>query len=315
MTSATGRFPRLALACALGLTLLAWMARGVEWPRLAASLRPAPWWSWVAAVLGLAGSYGLRALRIHAELRPYGGVTVGQCLRVMLVHNAAVNVLPMRGGEAAYPWLVHRRLGVPVAHAVASLVWMRAQDALVLVLLVVALWPGIAPAARVLTAGGVAAAMLGSLALLQRAGARPELARSPLKLIRAAHTAVDALARARRHGIAGWAYCAGSWSLKLVALGVLLAALSGIDPAAALGAALGGELAGVLPVQGPAGLGTYEGGVWAGASVRGLSAADVAAPALAVHLLSLFTALAAGAVAHGTSGRRTHVTSTPSAAT
>ena len=58
----------------------------------------------------------------------------------------------------------------------------------------------------------------------------------------------------------------------------------------AVAGALGGELAGILPIQGPAGFGTYEAGVWAGASLHGGPSLRVAAPAVAVHLFSLATA-------------------------
>jgi uncharacterized membrane protein YbhN (UPF0104 family) len=92
--------------------------------------------------------------------------------------------------------------------------------------------------------------------------------------------------------------------VKLLALGGLLAALSGLAPREGITGALGGELAGVLPLQGPAGLGTYAAGVWAGAALRGRSASEIAAPALAVHLLSFATAVAAGAIGHAASRRR-----------
>jgi uncharacterized membrane protein YbhN (UPF0104 family) len=299
-----GRILRVALAWALGLALLAWVTRGVDLGRLASSLRVAPWWTWAAAVAGLAASYLLRALRIHAELGTRQAVTVGQCLEVMLVHNAAVNLLPMRGGEAAYPWLAHRRLGVPISHAVASLVWMRVQDALVLGLAVIALWPGLGTALRLAATVALAAAVAVALRVLERAALRAGGREPRMPLMRAATGALQALALAPRHGVAGWVFCAASWSLKLVVLATLLAGLSGLPPAAAATGVLGGELAGVLPLQGPAGFGTYEAGVWAGASLRGHSALDVAAPAIAVHLLSLAMAVASGAIAHAVSQRR-----------
>jgi hypothetical protein len=43
--------------------------------------------------------------------------------------------------------------------------------------------------------------------------------------------------------------------------------------------------------------------VWAGAALRGRSAAEIVAPALAVHLLSLGAAVAAGAIAHALAPR------------
>jgi uncharacterized membrane protein YbhN (UPF0104 family) len=293
---------RLALGAALGVALLAWLTRGVEWRALSGAARAVPWWGWPAAVAGLAASYLFRSLRIRAELGRRGPVRLGTCLSVMLVHNAAVNVLPLRGGEAAYPWLLHRRLGIPVADAVASLVWFRVQDAIVLAFLAAALWPGLAPGVRIGWAAALAAAVPCGLRLLRRAAAAPG-AEADGRAVRAARTALRALALAPRHGWRGWAFCVASWSAKLAALGLLLAALSGIGPVEGWTGALGGELAAVLPVQGPAGLGTYEAGVWAGAALRGRTATEIAPPALAVHLVSLATALVAGALAHALSSR------------
>jgi len=301
---------RLAMASAVAVALLAWLTRDVDWSRLSGAVRPVPWWTWPATVLGLCASYLFRALRIQAELGRRRPVRLGECLTVMLVHNAAVNVLPMRGGEAAYPWLLHRRLGVPVSHAVASLVWFRVQDVIVLGFAASVLWPGVEPAARLGAAGGLAALVLGALRLLERAATSGAAApgRGP---VRAARAALQALALAPRHGWRGWVFCAASWGAKLAALGALLAALAGLGRLEGSTGALGGELAGVLPVQGPAGLGTYEAGVFGGAALRGRSAAEIAPSALAVHLLSFATAIAAGAVAHAVSRRRPERTPSP----
>jgi uncharacterized membrane protein YbhN (UPF0104 family) len=336
---------RVGVASALGLALLAWVTRGVDWTRLDLLLRPVAWWGWGAAALGLVASYVLRALRIQAELGrriprpltlpspPVGergekrrradaaihGPGLRACLEVMLVHNAAVNVLPMRGGEAAYPWLLHRRLGVPVGEAVASLVWMRVQDAIVLAALAAALWPGLAPAVRLGGAAALAAAAVGGLRLLDRAATSSPLPQrgrgqgeGAVPRIRARiQGALHALALAPRHGWRGWAYCGGNWVVKILALGGLLSALAGLAPREGVTGALGGELAGVLPLQGPAGLGTYEVGVWAGAALRGRTAAEIAAAALAVHALSFATAVIAGAVAHVVARRRPLPSSSP----
>lgn len=298
------RLARAALAWAVGIALLAWMTRDVEWRNLTAPVANVPAWAWVTTVLGLLCSYLLRALRIHAELRTRRPLTVAQCLEVMLIHNSAVNVLPMRGGEAAYPWLVNRRLGIPLDQAAASLVWMRVQDAFVLALFVLAFWPGIPTGGRLVAAAVLAVALAVGLHTLQRTAAR-FTAPPRTRLLRAAHRAVQALALAPRHGWIGWAYCASSWTVKLFAFAVLLQQLSGLPlPAAATGA-LGGELAGVLPVQGPANLGTYEAGVYMGAALRGGAALGaVVTSALVVHLLALATAVVSGAVAYtGSRGR------------
>lgn len=293
---------RIAIAWTVGAALLAWLARDVDWALLTASVRNAPRWAWAITVLGLLGSYLLRALRIHAELGTRHRLTVPQCLEVMLIHNSAVNLLPMRGGEAAYPWLMKRRLGVPLDHAAASLVWMRLQDALVLALAALAVWPGVPAWLRIAAAAALVAAVAVGLRLLQRLAAMT--GGSGSKLLRVAHRAVQALALAPRHGWRGWAYCGASWTVKLTCFATLLSALSGLPLAAAATGALGGELAGVLPLQGPANLGTYEAGVVAGAALRGAAPAGVVVPAIAVHLVGLVTAVLSGSLAYALSHRR-----------
>jgi uncharacterized membrane protein YbhN (UPF0104 family) len=288
---------RLALAWAVGVGLLAWLTRRVRWGDLSDTVLPAPAWVWLLAAAGLGASYLFRGLRIHAELSRRHPVTAGQCLRVMVLHNAAVNVVPMRGGDAAYPLLVNRRLGVPMGQAVASLVWIRAQDAFLLGLAVLAFLPGLSPGQKLALAAAALAGVLALIALVQRFVAR-RAATLRGRLARTAVAALQALSDAPRHGVAGWLYGAGSWMAKLAALALLLSRLAGLGAVDAVAGVLGGELAGILPVQGPAGFGTYEAGVWAGVALHGHAALRVAAPAVAVHLFSLGEAIAAGALAY-----------------
>lgn len=297
----------MVLAWGLLGGLLAWGASqvsDVSWGELAAAIHPPPWWAWVLSAAGLAASYLCRGLRIHAELSRRHPVTRGQCLRVMLLHNMAVNVVPMRGGEAAYPLLVNRQLGVPLGQAVASLVWIRAQDMLLLALLLVLFLPRFPLWARGGLVALVLCGVLLGIALVQRFVARRGDAPPPRsKVVRTALAALEALSDAPRHGLAGWLYGAGSWAVKLAALGLLLAHLGEFPWLDAVTGALWGELAGILPIQGPANFGTYEAGVAAGVAVFGRSVLRAAAPALALHLFSLASALAAGALAYLVSPR------------
>jgi uncharacterized membrane protein YbhN (UPF0104 family) len=157
-------------------------------------------------------------------------------------------------------------------------------------------------ATRFLAAAGLVLALAASLRLLHRLAATPG-GRGP-KLLRVAHRALQALALAPRHGAMGWIYCGGSWTVKLLALGSLLSSLSGLPLFAAGTGALGGELSGVLPIQGPANLGTYEAAVYVGASLRARAPADVVPAAIAVHLVSLATAVVSGFIAYAASQRR-----------
>ena len=119
--------------------------------------------------------------------------------------------------------------------------------------------------------------------------------------------------RAARDGAAAWDFAIANWMLKLGIVGVLLASLANLPLGAGFCGALGGELAGVLPLQAPAGVGTYEAGVALGTQARAretpaaaAAAATAAAntdnhrlifgAALAVHALMLVVALATALV-------------------
>jgi hypothetical protein len=294
----------MALGAAVALGLLIWVTRRVSLGELAGSVRPPPWWAWALAAAGVTASYTFRGLRIHAELSRRHPVTRWQCLRVMLLHNTAVNVVPMRGGEAAYPLLVNRQLGIPLGQAVASLVWIRSQDMLILLLLAVGFVPWLPAWAKLVAVVAVLGLVLALIAVVQRFVARRGASPAPRrKVVRAALAALQALSDAPRHGVAGWVYGSASWAVKLLALGLLLSRLGGLDLLDAISGALAGELAGILPIQGPANFGTYEAGVWAGASLYGGPSLRVAAPAVALHLFSLAAAVAAGAIAYALSPR------------
>src|SRR5690606_21137723 len=105
----------------------------------------------------------------------------------------------------------------------------------------------------------------------------------------------------QHHRWPAWAFTAGNWMVKLAAGALLLSAIAQVPPATGWAGALGGELAAVVPLQGPAGFGTYEAGVWAGFALglppgaAALQGAVIAA--LALHLCLLLSAVIAGALA------------------
>jgi hypothetical protein len=299
--AARARWTRLLLASAIGLGLLAWLLRQFDWAPLVAAFRATPAWVWMASLAGLWLSYALRAERLRrewgswfaADARRGTGPGFLACLGLFLTHNAAIVVLPLRAGEAGYPWLMRRRFGVPLGESIKSLLWLRLQDAAVLATLA-ALWlPPLSPAAR----AGWAALVLAGWALVLLFGARGLAA---LAVRVPAVERFQATWLAHRNDRAGWALCAANWLVKLGVFALLLQALAPLDFAAALRGALGGELASVLPLQGPAGLGTYEAGVWAAALLdHGVGLGDtgpVAAGALALHAFALGVALASAAM-------------------
>lgn len=278
------RWLHLLVTLALCALAWSWLLRHADLATLSRQAARLPAWTWVAAAAGLLGGHGMRALRLRQEWRHVRDVPWLQCLRIVLAHNALVLMLPLRSGEAAYVWAVRRCWGVDWRAAALALLRWRLQDVAVLAVLAVALLLPLAAVPRLVLAAVAAVAIANAL--------------PPLWSWLLARSGVRASGHASGRGPwGGIVASASNWTLKVLANGGLLAALAGLPVATALRAALGGELAGVQPFQPPAGLGTYEAGVWLAAGVPDMLSSTVVAAALAVHAFSLAVALGSAALA------------------
>ncbi|NMG34046.1 UPF0104 family protein [Azoarcus sp. TTM-91] len=281
------------LALAVSIALLAWLLADARWREVGAAFTRLTPDVVALTVAGMFCSYLLRALRVYDEFRHDAGGRFGACLRIVLIHNAMVNVVPFRGGEAAFPLLLRRSFATPLPRAVASLFWFRLQDALVVGMVAAAMWPGVPLALRVLACGG----------LLVFAWALPRWARRPHGWAEGGAFASklgklrDAFAESTRHARYGWLWTIANWSVKLAAQAWLLGALLAAAPAQGVAGALGAELAAILPIQGVAGFGTYEAGAAAALASTGIGFADGLRAALALHLFVIACAVSAGAIA------------------
>jgi hypothetical protein len=281
-----GPFKRFALVLGslLALSMLVWAWQNADPLALKQLWFAVPLWGWLLAAVLWAGSFVLRAERLRQEWKWKRQVAWREAMRVVLLHNAAVLLMPMRAGELGYPLLVKQVFGASWQASVRSLLWLRLQDFLVLATLAVCLWPGFSWVWRVGAAliwvGLVAAPASLWLWLLKRRFKGMATVRSLMH---------------RRSGLAGWCLSWGNWVLKLTAVAGLLYSLApqgfslGLEQA--LAGALGGELAALLPVQGPGGLGTYEAGVWLFSGLPLDAAPLMGLIALGVHTFCLTISL------------------------
>lgn len=299
----------------LNFAVLGLFAAAVEhfwgWGRLLAPWGQIAPTTLLLAIAGMLASYALRGTRIYlAEAQIPRGAWFA-CLRLILINNALNLILPARAGELSFPVLMRRWFGIDASQAAGTLVWLRLLDLQVLATVAAACaasgWlirvQGLSSLAW-LAAGlaGVAPLLLFALrAPLQAglAGRRGKLAGFATKALAGLPHQASGLALDL---VLTWA----AWSVKLLALGVVLGLLAQVSPLAGTLGAIGGDLSTVLPLHAPGGFGTYEAGVMAllapasGAAELG----PLLAAAVNLHLLVLTTALVAGALAWLATPRR-----------
>lgn len=300
---------------AVGLILLAWLVSRLPLGSLPAALARIGWGTWLLACGALWLSYGIRAARMQVVLKREAGLWWPRraAWRLMLLYNGAIVLLPFRAGELAFPWLAAREFGTPGPTAVAAWVWMRVQDVAVLALLALLAWPAFDAPAR----AGLVGLWLVGVAVLEPAS-RAVLARLPAGLsggvtqpgwrgrfiVALGRLRLALEDRAHHHPLA-WVYTLLNWTIKMAGGMTLVAAAAGIGWEPAWAGMVGVEIVSILPVQGPAGFGTFEAGVHAGVAwLGGLGAATPAGVILAalVWHLTLLASAVLGAVICGLRG-------------
>lgn len=282
-----------AISIVATLALLAWLASDSRWRTVGDAFDRLTPGTLAVATIAFFVTYVLRTLRVCDEFRDEVRGRFGACLRVILIHNAMINVVPFRGGETAFPLLLRQVFGVPVMRASASLLWFRLQDAFVVGVLALAVWPGLHPAIRI---AGVAA-------LVAVAWYLPRWARAPHdwagrgKIVAKLGLLRDIFTEATGRSRYGWWWTIANWSLKLAVQGWLLALILGTSFTTAFPGVVGAEGAAILPVQGVAGFGTYEAAAAAALLTSGITMKSGLQAALALHLFILCSAVVTGAIA------------------
>ncbi len=269
----------LALAVVLVVQwLVGWAEVGRAWLQIPPS-------ALAAAMLLMTVSYLLRAARL-ARLAGVAGVvaTAWQWVRISVLHTCAVNVLPMRAGEGALPWMLKRHGDLSLPRGLGLVVALRLQDLVVMAALglvvVVTLWAG-------LMAGALAALpvlLLGRWVVRTWPGWLLRwLDRGPVWVARLAWPL--RLLAARPPGVY-WLGVA-AWTVKWLAMALIIHAATAVAPVRAAIAIAAAEVAAVLPVQGIAGAGTFEAAVTGALTLTGLDAAQALQLAVILHLFIL----------------------------
>ena len=287
------RLIKILLALTTSCVFLAWwFIYGVP-ASLAQDFLAIPWTVLAVAILGMLLTYVLRGWRVCREFKEFPKMRFGAALQVVLWHNASVNVMPFRSGEAAFPWLLNRRFDISITRATASLLWLRIQDACVVLMLGIWVLADIELLVRMLLSCCLVVAAL-LFAKWSRTTSPTPLAQWPWKHLNGFR---QALAESNAHSPEGWWVTLANWLIKLSVQAMLFAALLQVSFQTGLAGTFGAELAAVTPLQGVAGIGSYEAASAAAMLPWGVEWSVGLRTALVVHLVVLTCALSCAAIA------------------
>jgi hypothetical protein len=270
----------------LALLLLMALIRHSDWSLTFSRLMDVPKTVLVICTLGWLSSFLFRAFRFKGEWDAHGKISLWDALSLTFLHNAAVMLVPFRVGELGYPVLVQKLLNVSLQQCIRSLLWLRLQDGIVLLSLACLLLPFLSTELRI---AGLSVVVILCLATQKWW----------LRLLRSRHFLIRQV-RAFLHQRSspwGWFWSAANWIVKLLVVSMMLSNLTGLDTLQTLRGALAGELSALLPLTGPAGLGTYEAGVWTGLGLTWQEMKGLMGSVLLTHLFFLCISLLGAVVA------------------
>jgi hypothetical protein len=271
-----------------GLTLLLQLTQGVDLGALWQQSARVPAWTWLAAAAAWHSATLVQAWRLQRTWHSVQALPLGRCWSLTVHHGLVTRLLPLRLGDISHAWMVHREWRVSLGRAASSLYWMRWQDVTTLAALALLMLAPLPVAGRFALFALVL--LLGSVLLPQQ-----------LKRMTRGRSGWQrwnlGVAEHGRH-VDGWVASGCMAALRLLAVALLLQPLNPTQAGALWHTTLGIELSAWLPVQGPAGLGTYEAGAWLGSRLGGVESSSFVAAALVAHAFGLVLAATAALAAH-----------------
>ncbi len=233
---------RIAVVLVLTAVFVVVALWGIEPEKVAVALAGADWPRIAGAVGCYLVAHTLRAARLG--LLVGGGVPYRRLFSINTVGFLAINVVPMRLGEAVRPWLLAEREGVPWGRGIAGIVLERLLDmSMLLVMLLGLAWVVELPAGGVVVQGvDVVRAAQGMAGFLVGAGAvagglvvavgepairlieKLPLGAKVAGLARTFREGFVALLREPLKGLAGLALSAGIWVVTVFAVWLTMTA-------------------------------------------------------------------------------------------
>lgn len=273
---------KIVVAGLVTILFALWIDDAVGWGELLTPWQTFPVVDLLVLVGVVGGSYVTRALRLYALYHHRIGGPFTRYLRLSTLHIALSNLLPMRSGEAGFPLLMKRTFGERYTQSVVNLVWIRIADLWFLIALGTAAIISFEP---VWLAAIVAITLLGPY-LVYPFRSRPDTheTRTNNRIVRLINTIAGGLPSQPSAYATVLLWTLITWLLKLGAFYVVVQTMIGGDVSGLIPGIAAAELSNALPIQGLAGLGSYEAAMLIGGQAASVDTTVLLQAAFNLHL-------------------------------
>lgn len=288
---------RWFIATVIFVALIVWVEYEIGWTEVLSQWKKVSITTLVGLSLLTLLSYGLRGWRIFIIFGQAQQHRFRDYLRISLIHNAMNNFLPMRLGEASFPLLMKHHYQQSLVSSTVALLWIRLMDLHWLLMLLGAILCVYNPLlGGLILAGLLVSPFIAPQALKIAQGLVPASKREKVDNLLSGLPALQPMS------IKLYSLTMLIWSVKLVALTLILLAFLPIPFYQALFGVISADLSSVLPIHGLAGSGTYEAAMLAALLPFSIESDAILLAAVNVHiyllLVTLFSILPAMLIRH-----------------
>lgn len=285
---------RAVLACAVPLALLVWLAYSGALAGIERDLQQIHAGVVAATVCCMTISLALRAKRLQLEFRASKHLPFVDAQRIILIHNLAINLLPFRSGEFSLPYFL-RQHDIPLGASLVSLLKLRLQDAVILGLLAVLLYPRLLVGVQVFI-------VLAAVTIVLLACRLPQ---SQTGWLAQKFAVFSVFLRLHELTPETWLLSLANWLVKMLGVAIVFLNLLDTSLMQGLAAAAGGEVSALLPLPSIGSFGQYEVGSAFFLAPEGAGSwGALLRCALIAHSLTFVTAVSYGLLALAFNGFR-----------
>ena len=277
---------RWLIATVILIAVIVWIEKDIGWMSVFNAWKNVSPTLLIGLTLLTFISYLLRSYRVYYYFGREHNHPFLSYVRINFLHNALNNFLPMRLGEASFPLFMKQTFNYPIFKSSTGLFLIRLMDLHWLLLLLSVMASFEFGQLYLLISGAI---LISPFVLLWLSNHFAKII--PQKIKNKLEPLKQYTPNSLRFCLSVYAMTALIWSIKLIALTLIMLAFIDIPGMQGLFAVISADLSSVLPIHGLAGSGTFEAAIMAALIPLGVEKDSILLAAVNLHIYVLVVTL------------------------